>query len=136
MKVNTNIKGQLAEAKAYLRAAELGYITCKPSFNTRYDMVLDDGKKLLRVQVKYGDAKYSNSTGSIWVKLCYEDRRKNVYTYQIHEVDGLIVYIPKIDKLCYFPPNIFCGKVKLSIRYQRAKSNVTMGIIFAEDFFW
>ncbi|MBI4035124.1 MAG: hypothetical protein HY381_01885 [Candidatus Chisholmbacteria bacterium] len=136
MKTTTNIKGQLAEYKAGLRALELGYTPSKPIFSARYDLILDDTKRLMRVQIKYADAKLSNSDGSVSVKLAYEDRKRKVYTYQDKEVDGLIVYIPKIDKLCFFPPRVFVGKEKISIRYAKTKNNQKKGIVFAEDYFW
>lgn len=137
MKLTTNVKGQIAASKAELRALELGYIPSKPIFNARYDMILDDTKgKLLKIQIKYGDGKLSNSSGSVTAKLGYEDRRKNVYTYQNSEIDALIVYLPKIDRLCYLPPELFIGKVKVCIRYQDSKNHQNKGVIYARDYYW
>ena len=136
MKLTTNVKGQLAAAKAELRALELGYIPSKPLFDTRYDLILDDLKSLLRVQIKYANGVPSNSVGAVVVKLAYEDRKKHRYAYKENEIDGLIVYIPKIDKLCFFPPKVFVGKEKLSIRLERSKNNQKKGIILAQDYFW
>ena len=136
MKLTTNVKGQIAASKAELRALELGYISSKPIFDSRYDLILDDGKKLMRVQIKYADGKTPNSQGAIAVKLAYQNRKRQVYTYQNCEVDGLIVYLPKIDKLCFFKPNIFVGKTRIYIRYLKSKNNQKKGIISAEDYFW
>ena len=136
MKITTNFKGQIAASKAELRAIELGYIPSRPIFDTRYDLILDDFKSLIKVQIKYADGKISHSTGSVMVKLGYEDRKGNMYTYQNNEVDGLIVYIPKVDKLCFFPPSVFLGKVKIHIRYQKPKNNQKKRILSAEDYYW
>lgn len=136
MKSTTNIKGQIAASKAELRALELGYIPSKPIFDARYDLILDDGQKLKRVQIKYADGKTTNSQGSIAVKLAYQNRKRQVYTYKNSEVDGLIVYLPKIDRLCFFEPNIFSGKTRIQIRYLNSKNNQKKGIILAEDYFW
>lgn len=136
MKVTTNVKGQLAVSKAELRAFELGYIPSRPLYDARYDLIIDIGGKLQRLQVKYADGKSSNSTGSVVVKLEYEDRRKNVYTYDMDEVDALIVYIPKLDKLCYLPKRVFVKKRKLNIRIAKSKNNQKIGIIAAEDYYW
>ncbi|MDO8487870.1 MAG: group I intron-associated PD-(D/E)XK endonuclease [bacterium] len=137
MKVTTNVKGQIAASKTELRALELGYIPSKPIFDARYDLILDDSKgKLTKIQIKYGDGKMSNSQGAVMVKLGYEDRRKKLYTYQANEIDGLVVYLPKIDRLCYFPPEVFCGKVKIHVRYQKTRNNQSKGILYAEDYFW
>lgn len=136
MKITTNVKGQLAAYKTEIRALELGYVPSKPSFDTRYDLILDDHKKLIRVQIKYADGKMTSSTGAVMVKLGYQDRKKNLYTYQENEVDALIVYIPKIDKLCLFPCSVFVGKEKIHVRYEKSKNNQKKGILFAEDFYW
>lgn len=136
MRVTSNVKGQLAISKAELRALELGYITSKPAFDTRYDLVLDDFRSLKRIQVKYADGKPSQSNGSVVVKLSYEDRSKRVSTYKKDEVDGLIVYIPKIDKLCYLPLEIFVNKRNLCIRLEKPRNNQRKGVIFAEDYYW
>ena len=136
MKFTTNVKGQLAVSRAELRAFELGYLPSRPLYDARYDLIVDNAKKLLRLQVKYADGKPSNSSGSVVVKLEYQDRRKNIYTYQKSEIDGLVVYIPKIDKLCFFPNNIFVGKKKLNIRLDKPKNNQKKGVIAAEDYYW
>lgn len=136
MKVTTNVKGQLAISKTELRALELGYIPSRPVFDTRYDLILDNFKSLIRVQVKYADGTPSKSKGAVVVKLAYEDRSKKVYTYQESEVDGLIVYIPKIDKLCFLKPKVFVGKRNLNIRLEKSGNNQKKGVIFAEDYLW
>lgn len=123
-------------AKTELRAIELGYVPSRPIFDTRYDLILDNFKRLLRVQIKYADGKTSHSTGAVSVKLAYEDRRKRIFTYQKTEIDGLIVYIPKIDKLCFFPPKIVVGKKRLYIRLEDSKNKQNKGIIFARDYMW
>ena len=132
----TNIKGQLALTKTELRALEYGYVPSKPIFDARYDLILDINGSLSRIQVKYADGKMINSDGSIRVKLEYKDRKKRIYTYQKNEIDGLVVYIPKLDKLCLFPPNIYENKKFLCIRISRAKNNQKKGVLFATDYFW
>ena len=136
MKITTNTKGQLAVSKAELRAFELGFLPSRPLFDARYDLIIDNGSQLSRIQVKYADGKPSNTHGSVVVKLEYTDRKKNNYTYQESEVDALIVYIPKIDKLCFFPKRVFVGKRKLSIRIEKSKNNQIKGVIAAEAYYW
>ena len=136
MKLTTNVKGQLAAAKAELRAIELGFIPSRPVFDTRYDLILDDGKSLIKIQIKYADAKMSNSSGAVMVKLGYQDRKKKLYTYSENEVDALVVYIPRIDKLCYFPCNVFVGKEKIHVRFKDPVNHQRKGILFAKEFYW
>lgn len=134
--MTTNIKGQLAVSKAEIRAFELGYVPSRPLYDSRYDLIIDQNNTLKRIQIKYGDGKSSNSQGAIVVKLDYENRKKNNFTYKKSEVDALVVYIPKIEKLCYFPLEIFEGKRKLTIRIEKPKINQIKGIIFAKDYIW
>jgi PD-(D/E)XK endonuclease len=134
--ITSNIKGQLAVSKTELRALELGFLPSRPLFDTRYDLIIDNHKSLIRVQIKYADGKSANSTGVVVTKLEYIDRQKKTHTYMDDEVDVLIVYIPKIDKLCYIPKKLFIGKRKLSIRISNSKNNQKKGIIAAEDYYW
>ena len=136
MSITSNTKGQLAITKTELRSLELGYIPSRPVFDTRYDLIIDDLVSLKKIQVKYADGKPSKSVGAVIVKLAYENRKKRVYTYQNQEVDGLIVYIPKIDKLCFLPPKVFVGKRNLCIRLKRPMNNQLKGVIFARDYYW
>ena len=136
MEVTTNVKGQLAVSKAELRALEKGFIPSRPLFDCRYDLIIDDKTKLNRVQVKFGNGTPSNSTGSIVVKLDYENRTNGHFTYNEAEVDALIVYLPIIDKLCYLPKETFLNKRKINIRFEKSKNNQVKGIIQADKYFW
>lgn len=135
--MNSNWKGQLATTKAQVRAIELGYLVSIPIMDYRYDLVLDDGKKLWRVQIKYANRSSSNATGSVTVNLAYETRgRRHVYTYQDDEVDALVVYVPKIDRLCWFPCEAFIGKKALSIRLEPPLNQQKTKIYYASEYFW
>jgi hypothetical protein len=136
MNITSNIKGQLAVTKTELRALELGFLPSRPLFDTRYDLIIDNHKSLIRAQIKYADGKSSNSSGSVIVKLEYTDRQNKTVTYRNEELDVLIVYIPRIDKLCYIPKKLFIGKRKLSIRISKSRNNQKKGIIAAEDYYW
>jgi len=133
----SNWKGQLAVSKAEIRAFELGFVPCRPLFDNRYDMIVDDGEKLWRVQVKYANGKPSNTDGSVVVKLAYETRqRRCIYTYSDTEVDALVVYIPKIDRLCWFPCSVFVGKKVLCVRIEPPLNRQKSRIYLASDYYW
>jgi hypothetical protein len=133
----SNWKGQLATTKVQLRALELGYIPSIPNMDCRYDIIIDDGKKIWRVQVKYANGTPSHSSGSVIAKLAYETRqRRMTYTYKESEVDALVVYIPKIDKLCWFPCEVFVGKQVLCVRLEPSLNGQKSRIIQASDYFW
>ena len=136
MVITSNYKGQLAVSKAEIRAFELGYIPCRPLFDCRYDLIIDNFKSSpQRIQIKYANGTPKNTEGIVIAKLGYEDRHKKCRTYQADEVDGLVVYIPKIDKLCYFPNKIYLGKTTLTIRLEKPKNNYKR-VIYAKDYLW
>src|SRR5438132_1694866 len=66
----TNFLGEIAVAKVVLRAMEKGWTPCKPLVECRYDLILDDGLKPYRVQVKYaGGNSPKQASGAIPVGL-------------------------------------------------------------------
>jgi hypothetical protein len=135
--MTSNWKGQLAVSKAQVRAIELGYYVSVPLMDYRYDLVLDDGKKLWRVQIKYANRKPHNSNGAVTVQLTYETRkRRRIVTYNSSEVDALVVYLPKIDKLCWFPTDVFVGKRGLNVRIDQPKNSQSKKIVMASSYFW
>lgn len=132
------IKGAITQSKVEIRACEKGYIASKPILEqTRYDLIIDDGTKLLKIQVKYARAKQSGSSGSAVV-----DFRKTTNNgkcndgYYKNEIDAVIVYLPQIEKLCFFPIEMIEGKTTLTIRYEKTKSGQCKNIIFADDYLW
>lgn len=137
MHTNT-IHGLIAQNKAELRAIEKGYIVSKPIHEcVRYDMLVDDGNSIKRLQVKYAGGKQTGSTGSCKVdfrKKSINGSKRNYYTKD--EIDGALVYIPELDEICYFPIDVIEHKPTLTIRYVDSKSNRTKGVTFAKDYIW
>lgn len=135
--MNTNSKGDLAIAKVLLIAIEKGYLVSKPlSESSRYDLVIDIDGSLKRTQVKYADGKGSHGSQGV-VRVCLEKRYKNkVLLYDEKVIDLLLVYIPKIDRVCIFRPEVFSGKSNLYIRYEPSKNGQETGCLLADSCFW
>ena len=144
--LSTQAKGEIAKLKAELRAAEKGWIVSRTVEGSRYDLVLDDGKKLYRVQVKYSNGKSSNSEGVVCVGLrkftgddlrrSAEYRRLPIRMYTKDEIDVLVVYIPLLDKLCWFGADIFETKANIMIRYDPPKNGQKKGLTLVHDYVW
>jgi hypothetical protein len=104
-------KAELARIKVEARSLELGVICSRPSVEgTRYDCILDVEGKLYRAQIKYCDGRSSHSSGAIAVRLKSTVGQGAARCYTRDEVDALLVYAPSIDKICFFPQEVFCGK--------------------------
>lgn len=142
--MHTNVKGAIAEQKVVLRALEKGYVASKPVMDSRYDLVVDDGRKLHRVQVKYANGKSSHSDGAVQVHLTSWDHdgvsghrnAKQQRTYTRDEVDAIAIYIPKVDEVVWLEPEVFEGKRAITLRYEPSSNNQRKGIHFVEDFKW
>jgi len=146
MELTSNSKGEIAELKVQLRAAEKGWVASRTVEGARYDLVLDDGKKLYRAQVKYAGAKGSHSEGSATVYLTRSEgddrnkngkyRRRKTRRYNSKEVDAILVYLPQIDKVCWLGPELFSEKPALALRYESPKNGQKKGIHLAEEYIW
>jgi hypothetical protein len=137
--MNTNQKGEFAQLKVQLRAAEKDVIVSRPTrADVRYDLVLDEGGELSRMQVKYADAKSSHSTGVVLVRL---DRRKTNASreprcYSSEEIDGVLAYLPSVDRVVRLGIEQFDGKWSVHVRLKPPLNNQKKGIILAEDYYW
>ncbi len=129
--MNTRNKGEYAKLKVMLRAAELGYVVSLPTTEVRYDVVLEKDGEFQRAQVKYADGQPGHATGSVRLALYRRGR-----LYDGDEIDVILVYLPRLDKICRFGPEVFHNKQILQIRYAPAKSGQRQGCLMAEAYFW
>jgi len=133
---STHQKGEIAQLKVQLKAAEKGIVLSKPVIDSRYDFILDDGHKLERVQVKYANGKAPHSQGSVRISLKSWEGRKLRRKYCADEVDALLVYVPQIDEVLRFEADIFCERTEFTVRLEPAKNGQTRGVLNAKDFIW
>lgn len=131
--VDSNQKGQIAVLAVEARAAYRGIIVSRPTIEIRYDLVLDWSGRLYRAQVKYGAGKSAGTSGVTTVDLRKGDAKDK--TYKISEIDLLFVYLPEINRVCCFGPEIFHDKQILYIRTEPPKKNAK-NCLFADQFFW
>lgn len=139
MELSTAQKAEIAMAKMRMRAAEMGIATSIPtSDSVRYDAIVDDGTKLHRAQIKYCDRRSTSADGAVSLELTtYHRSGKLSYTgYTADEIDVMIVYVPRIDKLLWLGPEVFVGKQAIQIRIAPSKNGQTKGCVFAHDYVW
>lgn len=127
----TKQKGQIALAKVLIEAAKKGAEAYLPTTQARCDLLLEGGGRFYRVQVKYADGKSSHSHGSVMLHL---RRRKKCYTAE--EIDVLLVYLPQLDKVGWFGPEVFHNKAALALRIKPAKNGQSKGCRMVDDFLW
>lgn len=135
----TNLLGEYAIAKVLLRAIEKGIAVFKPIVECRVDLVLDDGFKLYRAQVKYaGRASPKQCRGAVPLGLrkWRNGGRSVTFCYTTSEIDVLLVYVRKIDKILWLGPEIFNGRQNLQIRLEPSRNNQQKGCLMAADYVW
>jgi hypothetical protein len=137
--MDTRQKGELAKLHAVMRAIEHGFVVSEPTTSARYDLVIDDGKRLWRAQVKWGGTPSQRSAGAFRVELRSENGNggkgylKLMYTEQ--EVDCLLVFIPGTG-VVWLPHERFIGKTGLIIRVSPTKNGQASGLLLASDYLW
>lgn len=109
-------KGAIAELKVQIAAHEKNFTVSKPiSDYLPYDLIIDNGKKLLRTQIKYCNRRHGNN-----LELLLFDKQNGLYTSD--EIDLLLVYCPAVDQILSFKQKDFHNKKQIQINIKNPKS--------------
>ncbi|MGA7755866.1 MAG: group I intron-associated PD-(D/E)XK endonuclease [Candidatus Sulfotelmatobacter sp.] len=95
-------RGEMAEAAFLAKAASLGFLVSKPwGESSRYDLIVDNGRRLLRVQVKSADraGEYGGYT--------FHAHGNTTRVYRASEIDLLAAYVVPVDVWYLFPVEEF-----------------------------
>lgn len=106
------MKGEIANLAVQKMATEKGWIVSKPTTEARYDLILDDGHDLHKVQIKYCD----NKRKAVYLTK-YNGRHnysKDRKKYTREEVDVIIVYSP-CDGLIWLKDDLFDNKTCVTL---------------------
>jgi hypothetical protein len=112
-------KGESAKFLVALKAYEKGFSVSFPTTeSSRYDAIIDTGKKLFRVQIKYTNAKSSKNL----VRLILYRPHLKAKPYLRADIDFLLVYIPDLDKILCFNWKKFHNKKYVYVNLKDPKS--------------
>jgi hypothetical protein len=104
MRRETKRLGEIGEAAFLSKAASLGFGVSKPwGDSDRYDLVVDVGGRMLRVQVKSAHRVSANPGGGYHVRACSRKRE----SYRDDEIDILVAYIVPENIWYIFPASAF-----------------------------
>lgn len=129
---NTIEKGNSSEGIVLAAYARAGFVVSIP-FGTgaSYDLVIDTGTRLLKIQVKTG---WRNGGC-----LCYKVRRRvrdshynAMRKYTAEDFDYLAVYDPTSEEVYIVPSTMMEGKLRL----EPTRNNQRALIKWASDFTW
>ena len=128
-------KGALAESEIATAAIRLGLIVSRPLCEgARYDLIIDNGPGVLRVQCKY--ARHLGDV--LWLQL-----RTNRHTpgggyvstsYCAEEIDAIAAYSPHTDRCYLIPIERVMGRKNLYLRLSPTRNNQASGIMWAADY--
>lgn len=134
--ISTQIAGAITEQRCFLKCIEAGYTISKPLFdNARYDLIVDTGKELLKIQIK--TSRWKDEEHSAFVFNCYSQHStgngnkrmrysKEDIDYFMTEKDGQFYLYPAPDK------DHTCQEKTL--RVLPTKSGQTANISWAKDY--
>jgi len=98
MRSNSKTIGDIAELKAAAYYTENGYYVSKPlGENTPYDLIIDDGQTLSKVQVKSRKLK---PHGVISINGYYKTSGGNITPFNKTHFDELFIYNPDMKRAC------------------------------------
>jgi hypothetical protein len=131
--LTTNQKGLVAKTAIVHEAVKLGIGVALPLNDERYDLILDFGSQLLRVQCKWAVRK-----NDVIVVRCYTCRRGPngmiVRKYTSDEVDAFGVYCAEVGCCYLLPVERFITKQHVHLRLGPSRNNQRAKIHLAEDF--
>jgi hypothetical protein len=137
-RLRTNLLGEFAVAKVFLRAIEKGVRVSRPLIECRYDLIPDDGN-LYRAQVKYAGGKCPkqvNGVIPVGLKKWRTDGRRPIWHYTAEEIAVVLVYLRATDQILWFGPEVFVGRTMLYIRLEPARNGQKKGCLMAADYVW
>ncbi len=127
-------KGAAAEAEVAAAAIRLELVVLRPLCEgSRYDLVIDTGAQLLRVQCKWASRR-----GDVLTTHCITSRhtpRGYVRTtYTAAEIDAIAVYAPDTDGCYLIPVGEVEGRTAISLRVAPTRNNQALHIRWARDY--
>lgn len=132
----THAVGNVGEFRIAYEAAKRGYVVSIPmGHDVKYDLIVDRGGKLERVQVKTVTSNgavikaHMRSPGRI-------DGKISINKYTSEDVDWIVVF-DVTTELCLFVPASelgSSGKDALTFRVKPAKNNQRKNVRFVEDY--
>ena len=127
-------KGGIAETAFVAEATRLGFDVYRPVIEGgRYDLVMDVGTRLLRVQVKWA----RKVKAVVSVNLQTFRRTKDAYvrtSYSAAEVDAIGVYCDPLQRCYLLPISLVDGRRAIHLRLQPSQNNQRALVNWARDY--
>jgi hypothetical protein len=127
-------KGAAAEAEIAAAAIRLRMQVLRPvGEGGRYDLAIDIGEKLLRVQCKWASRRGDVLTANCITSRCTPHGYRRT-TYTADEIDAIAAYAPDTDRCYLIPVNVIEGHATISLRIAPTRNNQAQLIRWAKDY--
>jgi PD-(D/E)XK endonuclease len=127
-------KGAAAEAEIAAAAIRLRLHVLRPlGEGGRYDLAIDVGEKLLRIQCKWASRRKDVLT-ALCTTSRYTPHGYKRTTYTADEIDAVAVYAPDTDKCYLIPVDEVEGHATISLRLAPTRNNQTQLVRWAKDY--
>jgi hypothetical protein len=130
----TTLKGAIAEAAIALEATKLGFVVLRPQTEgRRYDLVIDTGPRLLRVQCKWARRKQ----GVVVIDTSTRRLTPHGYvqtTYARDEIEGVAAYCQELERCFFLPISVVAGRRGFHLRLVPAVNNQEIAINWAAEY--
>lgn len=126
----TLLKGKITELRCELWFLEKGFLVSFPDLPYQYDIIVDLGMELIKVQIK--TCRF-DGTGLVF-NTSSVTHNQSGYTKRIYSAKAVDYFMTYYDNNCYLIPFEKCGTKQKKLRIEPTKNNQTKGIDFAKDF--
>jgi hypothetical protein len=131
--LTTNQKGLVAETAIVHECVKRGIGVARPLDDAPYDLILDLGSKLLRVQCKL--AVRRGGVVVIWTRRCRRGREGLMHrSYGADEIDAVAAYCPDTNSCYLLPHELSIDRALVQLRLAPTKNNQVVGIRWARDY--
>ena len=134
MELSTKQKGNITEMQCAVAFMQQGFKVCFPyGEDCKYDMIVDTGKKLYRVQCKTASA-LSNKEDGFKFKtrsIVITTHGAKASSYSENEID---VFATVYEGQCYVIPVQDCGANEKTLRFHYPANGQRKGIALAADY--
>ena len=100
--MDTNLTGTITELKCMTYFMEMGYTVSIPQNPCRYDLIVDTGERLLKIQVKTCNT--TRREGSITFQTCSSHYVRGQHERTSYKDDGFDYFCTFFENECYLVP--------------------------------
>jgi hypothetical protein len=127
-------EGSRRRAEIAAAAIRAGVVVLRPlSDGGRYDLVIDTGTELLRLQCKW-----ASRQGNVLIARCLTSRHTPrgyiKTTYSAEEIDAIAIYAPDTDRCYLVPIREVEGHGMISLRVGPTGNNQAIHVRWARDY--